>query len=95
MPGRRVVAGRIMDALGCRWDKSQSGLFLWGRIPDQAPSSEAFADMVLDTARVFITPGSVFGLNGERYVRLSLCATDERMRTALARIEQHFRPVYV
>lgn len=92
---RRLIAGRIMDALGCRWDKSQSGLFLWGRIPDQAPSSEAFADMLLDTARVFITPGSVFGLNGERYVRLSLCAAEERMRTALTRIEQHFHPVSV
>lgn len=92
---RRVIAGRIMDALGCRWDKSQSGLFLWGRIPDQAPSSEAFADLLLDTARIFITPGSVFGLNGERYVRLSLCAAEERMRTALTRIEQHFHPVSV
>ncbi|MDE6489774.1 MAG: aminotransferase class I/II-fold pyridoxal phosphate-dependent enzyme [Muribaculaceae bacterium] len=88
---RRMIAGNIMDALGCKWDRSQSGLFLWGRIPDTAPSSEAFADMVLDSARVFITPGAVFGLNGERYVRISLCATEERMRTALARIEQHFK----
>lgn len=85
---RRRIAGRIMDVMGCRWDESQQGLFLWGRIPETAHSSEQFADMILNDARVFITPGFIFGLNGERYVRISLCATEERMQTALARIEQ-------
>lgn len=83
---RRQVAERIMQAMHCEFDTAQRGLFLWGRIPDVWNSSEQFADMILDHARVFITPGSVFGLNGDRYVRLSLCATEHRMIEALRRI---------
>ena len=84
---RRKVAEKIMDALGCSFDPAQKGLFLWGRIPDSADSSEALADAVLYGARVFITPGFIFGANGERYIRISLCATEENMRRALDRIK--------
>lgn len=84
---RRKIAEQVMDALGCRFDPSQTGMFLWGRIPDSATSSEEFADRVLRDARVFITPGFIFGSNGERYVRISLCATEERLAEALQRIK--------
>lgn len=84
---RRKIAEQVMDALGCRFDPSQTGMFLWGRIPDSATSSEEFADRVLRDARVFITPGFIFGSNGERYVRISLCATEERLAEALERIK--------
>ena len=84
---RRKVAEQIMDALDCRFDPNQRGLFLWGRIPDDIPSSEALADKVLYDARVFITPGFIFGSNGDRYVRVSLCATEENMLKALERIK--------
>ena len=70
------------------FDKSQKGLFLWGRIPEVEESSEKFADRILYGARVFITPGFIFGSNGERYVRISLCATEEKMREALNRIKE-------
>lgn len=83
---RRKVAERIMTALGCTFDPAQRGLFLWGRIPDAEPSAETLADRVLYDARVFITPGFIFGRNGERYVRISLCATEEKMEQALTRI---------
>lgn len=85
---RRVVAEQIMDALGCEFDPAQQGLFLWGRIPDSEPSAEALADRVLNDARVFITPGFIFGSNGERYIRVSLCTPAERMQEALQRIKQ-------
>lgn len=85
---RRRVAERIMDALGCTFDPSQRGLFLWGKIPDAAESSEKFADNILYNARVFITPGFIFGSNGERFIRISLCATEEKMEEALTRIKQ-------
>jgi aspartate/methionine/tyrosine aminotransferase len=75
-----------MHALGCTFDASQRGLFLWGRIPDCVASGEALADAVLYKARVFITPGFIFGHNGNRYVRISLCATEEMMQAALQRI---------
>ncbi len=84
---RRLIAEKIMTALGCTFDPSQSGLFLWGRITDPTVSSEALADRILDEARVFITPGFIFGSNGERYIRLSLCAPEDRLTEALARIE--------
>lgn len=84
---RRKIAEQIMTELGCSFDPSQRGLFLWGRIPDSAPSSEAVADRVLNEARVFITPGFIFGHNGDRYIRLSLCATEENMLRALDRIK--------
>lgn len=85
---RRKVAERIMDALHCTFDPAQRGLFLWGKIPDTEESSEKFADRILYDARVFITPGFIFGSNGERFVRISLCATEEKMEEALTRIKQ-------
>lgn len=86
--GRRAVAEEIMTALGCRFDQSQRGLFLWGRIPDDIEECEAFTDGILYGARVFVTPGFVFGSNGARYIRISLCATEEKMREALGRIRE-------
>ncbi len=83
---RRAVAERIMTALGCTFDPAQRGLFLWGRIPDSETGSEAMADRVLRDCRVFLTPGFIFGSNGDRYIRISLCAPPERLNEALNRI---------
>lgn len=85
---RRVVAEKIMTELGCSFDPNQKGLFLWGRIPADESDSEALADKVLYQARVFITPGFIFGSNGDRYIRISLCATEENMNRALVRIKE-------
>lgn len=86
---RRVIAEKIMNKLGCHFDPAQSGLFLWGRIPDSETGSEALADNILYGARVFLTPGFIFGSNGDRYIRISLCATEERMNEALCRISDY------
>lgn len=83
---RRDIAERIMKALGCTFDAEQVGMFLWGRIPDTYDNVEQLTEQVLHEARVFITPGFIFGSNGERYIRISLCAKDERMEEALERI---------
>lgn len=85
---RRLVAEKIMKSLGCRFDEKQRGLFLWGRIPDSEKSGEALADKVLYENRVFITPGFIFGSNGDRYIRISLCAPVEKLYEALERIEK-------
>ena len=85
---RRDIAYRIMQALGCTYDEQQVGMFLWGRIPDTIAQAEELTEAVLHKARVFITPGFIFGSNGERYIRISLCAKKERMQEALQRIEQ-------
>ena len=85
---RRKVAEQIMAALGCSFDPKQVGMFLWGQIPDGMADSETLTEKVLHEARVFITPGFIFGENGRRYVRISLCADDERMQEALSRINE-------
>lgn len=85
---RRKVAEEIMAAAGCSFDPAQRGLFLWGRIPVGEESSETLADRLLYEKRVFVTPGFIFGSNGERYIRISLCATEENLRRALERIQE-------
>ncbi|MBR3100830.1 MAG: aminotransferase class I/II-fold pyridoxal phosphate-dependent enzyme [Muribaculaceae bacterium] len=86
---RRLVAEQIMTAMGCRFDPSQRGLFLWGRIADAEQNAVSLTDCILDRARVFVVPGFIFGSNGERYVRLSLCATTANMEKALNRIKNN------
>ena len=85
---RRKYAEQIMDVLGCRYDKNQVGMFLWGRIPDSIQNVEDLTERVLHEARVFITPGFIFGSNGERYIRISLCAKEDKIQPALERIKQ-------
>ena len=85
---RRKYAEQIMDALGCKYDPNQVGMFLWGRIPDIYSNCEELTERVLHEARVFITPGFIFGSKGERYVRISLCAKEEKIQAALERIEK-------
>ena len=89
---RRDLAGRIMHVMSCRYDENQMGMFLWGRIPDSEKSGEALADKVLYDAHVFITPGSVFGSAGERYIRISLCCKNELLIEALQRIQGSRNP---
>ncbi len=85
---RRNIAEQIMEALGCEYDKAQVGMFLWGHIPEKYGNAEELTERVLHEARVFITPGFIFGSNGERYVRISLCAKEEKMAEALKRIKE-------
>ena len=85
---RRAVAEQIMDTLGCRYDKNQVGMFVWGKIPDHYQHVEELTEKILHEARVFITPGFIFGSNGARYIRISLCATQEKLTEALNRIRQ-------
>ncbi len=85
---RRDVAEQIMTTLGCTFDPSQVGMFLWGRIPDSIANVEDLTERLLHEARVFITPGFIFGSNGQRYIRISLCAKEEKIQLALERIKE-------
>lgn len=86
---RRKKAEEIMEMLNCRFNKDQAGLFVWGRIPDEIESCESFVEEILNETHVFITPGFIFGSMGERYIRISLCADDERLEEARIRISKH------
>ena len=84
---RRNIAEKIMTTLGCSFDPSQVGMFLWGKIPETYKNGEELTEKVLHQARVFITPGFIFGSKGERYIRISLCAKEEKIEQALERIK--------
>ncbi|MDP4270322.1 MAG: aminotransferase class I/II-fold pyridoxal phosphate-dependent enzyme [Bacteroidota bacterium] len=84
---RRDVAGAIMDAMGCTYDKNQVGMFLWGKVSDQWENGEKLSDKVLYEGNVFITPGFIFGNKGDKYVRISLCCPEEKLKEALERIK--------
>ena len=85
---RRALAGEIMNTLGCSYDDKQVGMFLWGRIPDSCNDVEELTERVLHEARVFLTPGFIFGSNGSRYIRISLCCKENKLAEALERIKQ-------
>lgn len=95
---RRVAAGRIFDTLGAVYDHDTAGLFLWGRVPsgyakDGMSAGEVISERVLHQAGVFITPGFIFGKNGENYIRVSLCATTEVLEAAEHRIRDNIQSI--
>ena len=84
---RKEYARKILDLLNCTYDASQVGMFIWAKIPAQTGDVEEFIDKLLYDARVFITPGKIFGSNGERYIRISLCMDKSVIEEACKRIE--------
>ena len=86
---RRKTVEEIMDILGCQYDKNQVGLFVWGRIPESIASCEEYVEEILNKAGVFITPGFIFGSKGERYIRISLCASADLLEEAKNRISSY------
>jgi LL-diaminopimelate aminotransferase len=89
---RRRIVEEIITLLKCRYDKSQVGLFVWGRIPEEIKDCESWIEDLLMKTLVFITPGFIFGKNGERYIRISLCATEEKLKEAKKRLEGYLLP---
>lgn len=85
---RRKRVFQLLDALGCTYDPSQVGLFVWARIPAAYADGYALSDEILQKSRVFITPGGIFGSGGDAYIRVSLCATEATLETAMERISK-------
>jgi LL-diaminopimelate aminotransferase len=86
---RRAIGTSILTDLGCTVEPGQAGMFVWGRIPQQAPEAQLLSNELLQTRHVFLTPGSLFGLRGNRYLRLSLCSPGSVLKTALDRVRSH------
>ncbi|MEO1030210.1 MAG: aminotransferase class I/II-fold pyridoxal phosphate-dependent enzyme [Bacteroidota bacterium] len=82
---RRELIWKLAEALNCTYDKYATGLFVWAKLPPHLKSEE-FSDLVLKEHSIFITPGTVFGSNGEGYVRFSLCAPEKIIEAAIARV---------
>jgi aspartate/methionine/tyrosine aminotransferase len=82
---RRELIWKLAEALNCTYDEYATGLFVWAKLPPHMKSEE-FTDLVLKEHSVFVAPGTVFGSNGEGYVRFSLCSSEEIIKEAIARI---------
>lgn len=85
---RRTAAHKILDVLGCTYEKKQSGLFVWAKAPTTIADVEKWIDEILYGTKVFITPGFIFGEAGRRFIRISLCSPVEKLKEATERIEK-------
>jgi aspartate/methionine/tyrosine aminotransferase len=85
---RREVVHELLAALDCEAAPGQTGLFVWAKIPSHYADGYALSDAVLAEARVFLTPGGIFGSNGNGYIRASLCQPENMLREALTRVKQ-------
>ncbi|WP_338410025.1 aminotransferase class I/II-fold pyridoxal phosphate-dependent enzyme [uncultured Flavobacterium sp.] len=83
---RKALVIQLAKKLGCEVDNDSVGLFVWAKLPSTIKSSEKFIDTILNEKHIFITPGTIFGSNGEGYIRFSLCVTEEKITEAIERI---------
>lgn len=84
---RRELAYQLLDLCGCTYSKHQVGMFLWAKVPAAFENGFAFSDHFLYKAKVFLTPGGIFGSSGDGYCRISLCSSEARIKEAISRIE--------
>ncbi|WP_343487857.1 aminotransferase class I/II-fold pyridoxal phosphate-dependent enzyme [Allomuricauda sp. d1] len=82
---RRDLMFRLVDKLGCTYDATTAGMFVWAKLPEDSKTSEEFIDEVLYDKSIFIAPGTIFGSNGEGYIRFSLCVKEEKIKEAINR----------
>ena len=83
---RRNLIFLLAEKLRCTFDKNAVGLFVWAKLPSNVKSAEEFIDSILYEKHLFITPGTIFGSNGEGYIRFSLCVTEEKIIEAIDRL---------
>ncbi len=84
---RRALTWKILDALQCEYNKENGGMFVWAKLPEGI-TSEQMTDKMLYEKDVFITPGTIFGSNGEGYIRLSLCIGEDKLEEVLERVKK-------
>ena len=84
--GRRKKVEELLGLLGCTYNADQVGLFMWARVPEHVTDGYTLSDEILYRAQVFLTPGGIFGKAGKKYIRVSLCAPEEKVQEAIDRI---------
>ena len=87
---REKLAFEMLDLLGCKYNREQAGLFVWARMPEGEEDCFAFSDKVLNECDVFVTPGGIFGSEGNKYIRISLCMPADRLAEAAERVKSRF-----
>lgn len=88
---RRKKVFQILELLNCSYSTSQAGLFAWASVPARYEDGYMLSDLVLEKANVFLTPGGIFGSGGNKYIRISLCAGEEKLDTAIDRIKNSIK----
>ncbi|MFD1063052.1 pyridoxal phosphate-dependent aminotransferase [Winogradskyella litorisediminis] len=83
---RKKLVLQLAKLLNCMCNEDDTGLFVWAKLPSGVKSEE-FVDTLLKEHSIFITPGTVFGTNGEGYVRFSLCAESALIEEAINRVK--------
>ena len=83
---RRNLVWKLAEALNCTYDENATGLFVWAKLPAFVKAEE-FIDLILKENHIFITPGTIFGSQGEGYIRFSLCAQTEDLEEAISRVK--------
>jgi len=82
---RRILTEQLAEKLNCKVYKEGVGLFVWAKLPEGVTSAEKFIDQILHEKYIFITPGTIFGSNGEGYIRFALCVKEEKVQEAIDR----------
>ena len=82
---RRNLIFELVDKLGAAYDKNAVGMFVWAKLPNGSKSSEEYIDELLYDKNIFIAPGTIFGSNGEGYIRFSLCVSEDKIKEAISR----------
>ena len=85
---RKIIAHEILDLLNCSYQPNQAGMFVWARIPEHYANSANLSDLLLKHCKVFITPGFIFGRQGENYIRISLSNNALKLTEAKNRIKK-------
>ncbi len=85
---RRNIVFDILDELKCKYDGNQVGMFVWAKVSDKFSNGEELSEFILNEASVFITPGFIFGSNGDKYIRMSLCCNEETLFEIKNRIKK-------
>ena len=85
---RKKIVWEMLNLLKCSYDKKQAGLFQWAKVPSGIVNGSEYSDRILHEANVFITPGFIFGSNGDKFIRISLCSTKDLLDESLQRIKK-------
>lgn len=85
---RKSAVETLLEGLGCRFSKKQAGLFVWAKVPDEIADGYSLSDLLLYNANVFVTPGGIFGTAGNKYIRVSLCAPEDKILESFERIKK-------
>jgi LL-diaminopimelate aminotransferase len=86
--GRKEIVEEMLEGMGCYFSAKQAGLFVWAKVPEAIADGYALSDLLLYNANVFITPGGIFGSAGNNYIRVSLCASEEKIKESFERIKK-------